>query len=90
MLKVHLDGGFYLSQPTFRVMKAQRRWPFVFIASSAGYFGQPDSAHYAAAKAGLMGLANVVALEGAEYGIQPTPCSRSGTRGWSAPPSANR
>jgi NAD(P)-dependent dehydrogenase (short-subunit alcohol dehydrogenase family) len=69
MLNVHLDGGFYLSQPAFRVMKAQGGGRFVFIASSAGYFGQPEAAHYAAAKAGIIGLANVVALEGAPHGI---------------------
>jgi NAD(P)-dependent dehydrogenase (short-subunit alcohol dehydrogenase family) len=69
MLNVHLDGGFHLSQPAFRVMKSQGYGRFVFIASSAGLFGQPRSAHYAAAKAGLVGLANVVAIEGAAHGI---------------------
>ena len=69
MLSVHLDGGFYLSQPAFRVMKSQGYGRFVFIASSAGLFGQPLEAHYAAAKGGLLGLANVIAIEGAEHGI---------------------
>jgi NAD(P)-dependent dehydrogenase (short-subunit alcohol dehydrogenase family) len=69
MLRVHLDGAFHLSQPAYRVMKAQGGGRFVFIASSAGLFGQPNSAHYAAAKAGTMGLANVIAIEGAEHGI---------------------
>ncbi len=69
MLQVHLDGGFYLSQAAFRAMKAERGGRFVFITSSAGLFGQPNSAHYAAAKAGLVGLANVIAIDGAEYGI---------------------
>ena len=69
MLNVHLDGGFYLSQPAFRVMKDQGYGRFVFITSSAGLFGQPESAHYAAAKAGLLGLTNVVAMEGAPHGI---------------------
>ena len=69
MLGVHLDGGFHLSQPAFRVMKAQGYGRFVFIASSAGLFGQPLEAHYAAAKGGLLGLVNVIAIEGAEHGI---------------------
>jgi NAD(P)-dependent dehydrogenase (short-subunit alcohol dehydrogenase family) len=41
----------------------------VFVSSSGGMFGQPMEAHYAAAKAGLVGLANVIAIEGAEHGI---------------------
>ena len=69
MLNVHLDGSFYLSQPAYRVMKAQGGGRFVFIASSAGLFGQPNSAHYAAAKSGIVGLANVIAIDGAPHGI---------------------
>ena len=69
MLRVHLDGGFYLAQPAYRVMKSQGYGRFVFIASSAGMFGQHLEAHYAAAKAGLVGLTNVIALEGAPHGI---------------------
>jgi NAD(P)-dependent dehydrogenase (short-subunit alcohol dehydrogenase family) len=69
MLSVHLDGGFYLSQPAYRVMKAAGYGRFVFISSSGGMFGQPLEAHYAAAKAGLVGLTNVIAIEGAEHGI---------------------
>jgi len=69
MLRVHLDGGFYVSQPAFRAMKTQGYGRFVFVTSSAGLFGQPLAAHYAAAKAGLMGLTNVIAIEGAEHGI---------------------
>jgi NAD(P)-dependent dehydrogenase (short-subunit alcohol dehydrogenase family) len=70
MLGVHLDGGFYLSQPAYRVMKSQGYGRFVFIVSSAGMFGQPLEAHYAAAKTGLVGLTNVIAIEGAEHGIR--------------------
>jgi NAD(P)-dependent dehydrogenase (short-subunit alcohol dehydrogenase family) len=69
MLSVHLDGGFYLSQPAYRVMKNQGYGRFVFVSSSGGMFGQPLEAHYAAAKAGLVGLTNVIAIEGAEHGI---------------------
>jgi NAD(P)-dependent dehydrogenase (short-subunit alcohol dehydrogenase family) len=70
MLRVHLDGAFHLSQPAYRHMKAQGQGRFVFISSSAGMFGQPASAHYAAAKAGIVGLANVIAVEGAAHGIR--------------------
>jgi NAD(P)-dependent dehydrogenase (short-subunit alcohol dehydrogenase family) len=69
MLRVHLDGGFFLSQPAYRVMKGNGGGRFVFISSSAGIFGQPMEAHYAAAKAGLVGLTNVIAIEGEAHGI---------------------
>ena len=70
MLRVHLDGAFYLSQPAYRVMKNNGGGRFVFISSSAGIFGQPMEAHYAAAKAGLVGLTNVIAIEGEAHGIR--------------------
>lgn len=70
MLRVHLDGGFYLSQPAYRIMMRQGYGRFVFVSSSGGMFGQPLEAHYAAAKAGLVGLSNVIAIEGAQHGIR--------------------
>lgn len=69
MLDVHLCGGFYLSQAAYRVMKEKAYGRFVFISSSGGMFGQPMESHYAAAKAGLVGLSNVISIEGAEHGI---------------------
>ena len=69
MVNVHLHGAFYLSQPAYGVMKRQGYGRFVFISSSAGIFGQPNSAHYAAAKSGVVGLSNVIAIEGAPHGI---------------------
>jgi NAD(P)-dependent dehydrogenase (short-subunit alcohol dehydrogenase family) len=69
-LNVHLDGSFHVSQPAFRVMKKQGYGRFVFVSSTFGAFGQPATASYATAKAGLLGLSNVVALEGAAHGIR--------------------
>ena len=69
-MSIHLDGAFHVSQPAFRAMKRQGYGRIVFIASSAGIFGQPSVAPYAAAKAGLVGLANVIAIEGAAHGIK--------------------
>jgi len=70
MLQVHLDGAFYVCQPAYRVMKEQRYGRFVLVASSVGAFGDADNAHYAAAKAGLIGLTSSLAIEGANYGIR--------------------
>jgi NAD(P)-dependent dehydrogenase (short-subunit alcohol dehydrogenase family) len=68
-LNVHLDGSFYVSQPAFRAMKKQGYGRFVFISSTAGMLGQSGNAHYATAKTGIVGLTNVLALEGAAHGI---------------------
>lgn len=70
MLNVHLDGSFHVSQPAFRAMKKNGYGRFVFISSSAGMFGQLGNAHYGTAKAGLVGLSNVLSLEGAAFGIR--------------------
>jgi NAD(P)-dependent dehydrogenase (short-subunit alcohol dehydrogenase family) len=69
MLDVHLNGSFYLCQPAFRAMKRQNYGRFVMVTSSAALFGLPSEAHYAAAKGGIFGLSNVLALEGAPHGI---------------------
>ena len=70
MLSVHLDGTFYLSQPAYRVMKAQGHGRLVLVASNIGAFGQEHATHYAAAKGGVLGLTNALANEGAPYGIR--------------------
>lgn len=69
MLSIHLDGTFYLSQPAYRVMKAQGYGRFVLVASNTAAFGQEHTTHYAAAKGGIMGLTHALSNEGAAHGI---------------------
>jgi NAD(P)-dependent dehydrogenase (short-subunit alcohol dehydrogenase family) len=69
-LNVHVDGSFHVSQPAFRAMKSQGYGRFVFISSVFGAFGQRNVASYGTAKAALIGLSNVIAIEGAEHGIK--------------------
>jgi len=69
MLAIHMGGAFHVSQPAYTAMKAQGYGRFVFMGSGAGVFGTATQAHYGAAKTGLMGLSNVIAIEGAPHGI---------------------
>ena len=68
IIDVHLKAAFYVSQPAFAIMKENGYGRFVFTASNAtfGNFGQTN---YAAAKMGLIGLSNTIAVEGARNGI---------------------
>jgi len=70
VIEVHLKGAFYVSQPAFKVMKEKGYGRFVFTSSNAGLFGNFGQANYGAAKAGLAGLSNVLAIEGAKYNIK--------------------
>jgi len=69
VIDVHLKGAFYVSQPAFANMKENGYGRFVFTSSNSGLFGNFGQANYGAAKMGLVGLSNVLAIEGAKSGI---------------------
>jgi NAD(P)-dependent dehydrogenase (short-subunit alcohol dehydrogenase family) len=70
VLDVHLKGAFYVSQPAFKIMKENGYGRFVFTASNAGVFGNFGQTNYGAAKMGLVGLSNIIAIEGEKAGIK--------------------
>ena len=70
VLDVHLKGAFYVTQPAFAIMKENGYGRIVNTSSPSGLFGNFGQVNYGAAKAGLMGMASVMAIEGAKYNIK--------------------
>lgn len=70
VLDVHLRGAFHVVRPAFPVMCQAGYGRVVLTSSIGGLYGSQRVASYAAAKAGLIGLSNVVAIEGAGHGVQ--------------------
>ncbi len=69
VIDVHLRGAFHVVRPAFPLMCDARYGRIVLTSSIGGLYGNHDVANYAAAKAGVVGLSNVVALEGAAEGV---------------------
>jgi NAD(P)-dependent dehydrogenase (short-subunit alcohol dehydrogenase family) len=70
VLDVHLRGAFHVVRPAFPVMCDAGYGRIVLTSSIGGLYGNHDVANYAVAKAGLIGLSNVAAMEGAAEGVK--------------------
>jgi NAD(P)-dependent dehydrogenase (short-subunit alcohol dehydrogenase family) len=69
VIDVHLHGAFHLARAAFPLMCDQGYGRIVLVSSIAGLYGDRNIAAYAAGKGAVIGLANVLALEGAEHGV---------------------
>jgi NAD(P)-dependent dehydrogenase (short-subunit alcohol dehydrogenase family) len=70
VLKVHLKGTFCCTQPVFRWMRENGGGVIVNTASTSGLIGNFGQTNYGAAKGGIWGLSNVLAIEGRKYNIR--------------------
>jgi NAD(P)-dependent dehydrogenase (short-subunit alcohol dehydrogenase family) len=70
VLDVHLRGAFHVVRPAFPLMCKAGYGRVVLTSSINGLYGNKQVLNYSVAKAGLIGLSNVVALEGAAEGVK--------------------
>ena len=69
VLKVHLYGAFNVTRAAWPHMREQQYGRVVVTTSTSGLFGNFGQANYGAAKMGMVGLVNTLAVEGARYNI---------------------
>ena len=70
VLQVHLSGTAYVTRAAWPHMNAQGYGRVVLTSSASGIYGNFGQANYGAAKMGMLGLMNVLALEGAKNNVR--------------------
>ena len=69
-VSVNLEGAFLTAKYATPLMKQQKSGAMIFTSSTAGIFGYPNRAPYAAAKWGIIGLMKTIAMELGPFGVR--------------------
>src|SRR3569832_1527401 len=70
IVDTNLKGPFICAQVFLPLLAQTGKGSIVHIGSVSGQYGGPRTAHYAASKAGLISLAQVIARFGAQHGVR--------------------
>jgi 3-hydroxybutyrate dehydrogenase len=70
LLSIHLDGAFLTTRAALRQMYRQKSGSIIYMGSVHSKEASPLKAPYVTSKHGLVGLAKVVAKEGAAHGVR--------------------
>jgi NAD(P)-dependent dehydrogenase (short-subunit alcohol dehydrogenase family) len=69
VIRINLNGYFYVSKAAALHFKEQGSGVFVHFTSTSGLIGNLGQANYSAAKLGIVGLSNSIALDMARFGV---------------------
>lgn len=70
VVDVHLMGAFHVVRPAFPIMCEAGYGRIVLTGSIGGLYGTNQVVNYGVSKAGMIGLNNVAAIEGADRGVK--------------------
>lgn len=70
VLDVHLLGAFHVVRPAFERMAKDGYGRVVLTGSIGGLYSMPGVVNYAMSKSGMIGLNNIVAIEGKDFGVK--------------------
>ena len=70
VVKVHLNGSFYVSRAAAEHFRKQKSGAFVHMTSTSGIVGNFGQTNYSAAKMGILGLSKSIALDMQRYNVR--------------------
>ena len=70
VMDVHLNGTGYVTRAAWPIMYEKNYGRIVFTSSTSGIYGNFGQANYGAAKMGMLGMMNVLAIEGLSKNVR--------------------